>query len=101
MVPGMSCIEMESTLLDRLDRATEVIVLAGPEGPPVPVVCMRDDRLARAEWARATDGLPPLADPRVVPWDEVPRTATWKVRRVELRERLLGAHTGLGTGQWT
>jgi acyl-coenzyme A synthetase/AMP-(fatty) acid ligase len=101
MVPGMSCIEMESTLLDRLDRATEVIVLAGPEGPPVPVVCMRDDRLARAEWARATDGLPPLADPRVVPCDEVPRTATWKVRRVELRERLLGAHTGLGTGQWT
>jgi acyl-coenzyme A synthetase/AMP-(fatty) acid ligase len=101
MVPGMSCIEVESTLLDRLDRATEVIVLAVPDGPPVPVLCMRDDRLAPEEWARATDGLPALAEPRVVPWDEVPRTATWKVRRVELRERLLGEHTGPGTGRWT
>jgi acyl-coenzyme A synthetase/AMP-(fatty) acid ligase len=101
MVPGMSCIEVESTLLDRLERATEAIVLAGPDGPPVPVLCMRDDRLTSAEWARATEGLPPLAAPRIVPWDEVPRTATWKVRRVELRERLLGAHTGPGTGQWT
>ncbi|HZB31227.1 MAG TPA: AMP-binding protein [Streptosporangiaceae bacterium] len=102
MVPGMSCIEMESALLDRLDRAIEVIVLAGLDGEPaVPVVCMRDDRLTRAEWSRASDGLPTLAEPRVVPWDEVPRTATWKVRRVELRERLIGARTGPGTGRWT
>jgi len=101
MVPGMSCIEVESTLLDRLERATEVLVLAVPDGPPVPVLCMRDDRLAPQEWAVATAGLPALAEPRIVPWEEVPRTATWKVRRVELRERLLGARTGPGTGQWT
>ncbi|HEU5158573.1 MAG TPA: AMP-binding protein [Streptosporangiaceae bacterium] len=101
MVPGTSCIEVESTLLDRLDLAAEVIVLAPPDGPPVPVVCMRDDRLEPEEWARATEGLPALAEPRVVPWDEIPRTATWKVRRAELRERLLGVHAGRGTGRWT
>jgi acyl-coenzyme A synthetase/AMP-(fatty) acid ligase len=101
MVPGMSCIEVESTLLDRLERAAEVVVLAVPDGPPVPVLCMRDDRLEPGEWARATDGLPDLAEPRIVPWDDVPRTATWKVRRAELRERLLGAAAGRGTGRWT
>jgi acyl-coenzyme A synthetase/AMP-(fatty) acid ligase len=101
MVPGMSCIEVESTLLDRLERASEVIVLAVPGGPPVPVLCLRDGRLDPGEWARATEGLPPLAEPKIVPWDEIPRTATWKVRRVELRERLLGTQSGHGTGRWT
>lgn len=101
MVPGLSCIEVESALLDRLGRAAEVIVLAVPDGLPVPVLCMRDDRLAPEEWARAAAGLPALAEPRIVPWDEVPRTATWKVRRTELRDRLLGAPAGRGTGRWT
>jgi acyl-coenzyme A synthetase/AMP-(fatty) acid ligase len=101
MVPGMSCIEVESMLLDRLRRAVEVVVLAAPAGPPVPVLCMRDDRLEPGEWSRAAAGLPELAAPRVVPWEEIPRTATWKVRRAELRRRLLGSPTGLGTGRWT
>jgi acyl-coenzyme A synthetase/AMP-(fatty) acid ligase len=101
MVPGMSCIEVESTLLDRLERASEVVVLASADSLPVPVLCMRDDHLEPDEWERATQGLPELEKPRIVPWEDVPRTATWKVRRVELREQLLGAKDGLGTGQWT
>lgn len=100
MIPGMSCIEAESTLLDRLERTSEVIILGVTEGLPVPVVCTRDGRLDEAEWRRATQGLPELAEPRVIPWEDVPRTATWKVRRVELREKLLGTD-GLGTGRWT
>ncbi|WP_049576524.1 AMP-binding protein [Streptomyces sp. SBT349] len=101
MVPGMSCITLESTLLDRLDRAAEVVVLSMPEGPPVPVLCMRDNTLDPAEWERATRGLPDLAEPLLVPWEDLPRTATWKVRRVELREMLFGEKRGIGTGQWT
>lgn len=101
VLPGMSCIELESTLLDRLPKASEVTVLGVPGGPPVPVLCMRDNHLDPAEWARATAGLPPLGEPRLVPWDEVPRTATWKVRRLELREMVLGTGEVLGTGKWT
>lgn len=101
LIPGMSCIEVESTLLDRLDRAAEVVVLGSPDSLPLPVLCMREDRLEPGEWERATAGLPQLAEPRIVRWEDVPRTATWKVRRVELRERLLGMKEGLGTGQWT
>lgn len=101
MIPGTSCIELEGTLLDRLDGASEVIVLAMPDGPPVPVVCMRDDQLDPTAWKEAVQGLPELDEPRLVPWDDMPRTGTWKVRRTELRRKLFGATTGIGTGAWT
>ncbi|MFI6040963.1 class I adenylate-forming enzyme family protein [Nocardia sp. NPDC051321] len=101
LLPGVSCIEIESTLLDRLPRASEVVVLATPDGPPVPVVCTPDGLLDQQDWDRAVAGLIELAEPRVLRWADVPRTATWKVRRSGLREQLLGEAMGLGSGQWT
>jgi acyl-coenzyme A synthetase/AMP-(fatty) acid ligase len=100
-IPGTSGIELESLLLDRLDGATEVIVLGNPGGLPVPVVSMRGDRLDPAAWQRASAGLPALAEPRLVGWDEFPRTGTWKVRRPDLRERVLHSTETFGTGRWT
>ncbi len=101
ILPGASGIELESVLLDRLERATEVTVLGVPGRPPVPVLCMRDDRLDPVEWKAATADLPALDEPIVVPWEDVPRTATWKVRRLELREMVLGTKDKIGTGRWT
>jgi acyl-coenzyme A synthetase/AMP-(fatty) acid ligase len=101
LLPGASGVELESILLDRLERATEVVVLGVPGRPPVPVLCMRDDRLDPAEWAAATADLPALDEPIVIPWEDVPRTATWKIRRLELRELVLGTKDKIGTGRWT
>lgn len=101
IIPGTSGIELESILLDRLPRASEVTVLGVPGRPPVPVLCMSDDRLDPQEWRAAVRGLPELDEPRLVPFDEVPRTATWKVRRLDLREQVLGTKEGLGSGRWT
>ncbi|MFF2412449.1 AMP-binding protein [Streptomyces sp. NPDC058092] len=101
LVPGLSSIELESLLLDRLRRAHEVIVLGAQEGPPVPVLSMRDNQITPQEWQRATAGLPELAEPYLVPWEDLPRTATWKVRRHELRETVFGSDRTLGTGRWT
>ncbi|MFF8815550.1 AMP-binding protein [Streptomyces pactum] len=101
IIPGTSGIELESILLDRLPRASDVTVLGVPGRPPVPVLCMSDDRLDPEEWRAATRGLPELDEPRLVPFDEVPRTATWKVRRLDLREQVLGTKEALGTGRWT
>jgi acyl-CoA synthetase (AMP-forming)/AMP-acid ligase II len=42
-----------------------------------------------------------MEEPRLVSWDDVPRTATWKVRRLELREKALGTKESIGTGRWT
>lgn len=100
VIPGMSCIELEDVLADRLPQLLEAAVIGIPGQLPLPVVCTRDGSLDEAEWRRATADLPELGAPRVLPLEEIPRTSTGKVRRVELRERLLGEET-YGTGRWT
>ena len=101
LIPGVSGIELESLLLERLPETTEVIVLGVPGRPPVPVLSTSDGLLDPARWQDAVTGLPELADPIVIDWDEFPRTGTWKVRRYELRERVLGTSKTYGSGQWT
>ena len=100
-IPGTSGIELESLLLERLDSATEVIVLGNPGGLPVPVVSTHDGTLDDATWKEATADLPDLEAPRIIAWDDFPRTGTWKVRRPELRQQILGAQKTYGTGRWT
>ena len=101
VIPGVSGIELESVLLERLPETTEVIVLGVPGRPPVPVVSTADGTLDDARWARATADLPALDAPELIGWDDFPRTGTWKVRRAELRERLFGTTETFGTGRWT
>jgi acyl-coenzyme A synthetase/AMP-(fatty) acid ligase len=100
-IPGTSGIELESALLDRLERATEVIVLGVPGRAPQPVVSTETGTLEPADWKAATADLPELAGPIVIPWESFPRTATWKVRRFELRKQILGSSQTHGSGKWT
>lgn len=101
-IPGMSGIELEDVLLDRLAWASEVIILGVPGGSPLPVLCLADGRpFDQAEWAAATADLPELAPPVVLPWSELPRTGTGKVRRLQLREQLVGRADSFGTGKWS
>ncbi|MFF0494502.1 class I adenylate-forming enzyme family protein [Nocardia sp. NPDC004068] len=101
IIPGTSGLALESTLLDRIPEATEVTVLGVPGQLPVPVLCVDGDRLDERRWCAAVADLPPLADPIIVPWQDLPRTATWKVRRHELRASVLGTDAVYGTGRWT
>jgi acyl-coenzyme A synthetase/AMP-(fatty) acid ligase len=100
-IPEGSAIELEDRLLDRLPDATEVIVLGVDDGPAVPVLSVAGDTLDEHAWEAATRDLPPLAQPVVIPWDEFPRTATWKVQRLALRERVLPGTVPVGLGRWT
>lgn len=100
-IPGASGLELEDVLLDRLPATTEVVVLSRLDALPVPVLSTEGDvPVQPAEWTRATRDLPPLAPPVHVRWDEFPRTATWKIRRVALREQLFGERP-VGLGDWT
>ncbi len=101
VIPGVSGIELESVLLERLPDTTEVIVLGVPGRAPVPVLSTTDGSLDPGAWRRATADLPQLDDPVLIGWDEFPRTGTWKVRRPVLRERLFGTTQTFGTGRWT
>lgn len=101
-IPGASAIELEDVLLDRLPQTTEVVILAVDGMKPVPVLSTAHDvSLDRAEWAKAVADLPELAEPVQVRWQDFPRTATWKIRRVALREQLFTGARAIGIGRWT
>ncbi|WP_145001167.1 AMP-binding protein [Kocuria rhizophila] len=85
-IPGGSATELESVLLDRLENATEVVVLPSAESAPVPVLSTDGSPLTAEAWQEATRDLPALSDPVVLPWSDLPRTSTWKVRRKDLRD---------------
>jgi hypothetical protein len=90
MITGIrSSLEIEDLVLGRLDELSELVVVPGPTSRPVPVICTSEDQpLDRARWRAAVVEFPQLADPVQIPQAELPRTATMKVRRVELSRRL-------------
>jgi len=64
-----------------------------------PVVCTRDDRpLSPERWTTAVAGLPAMAEPVVCRFDDLPRTGTWKIKRVEIA-RLFSEGRSLA-GNW-
>ncbi|MFF9621172.1 class I adenylate-forming enzyme family protein [Streptomyces griseosporeus] len=84
-----STLEVEDTVLGRLEELVELVLVPGPAQEPLPVVCTRDNTpLDPVRWRRAVVDFPQLADPIQMPLDDLPRTATMKVQRIELARRL-------------
>ncbi|MFI1563615.1 class I adenylate-forming enzyme family protein [Streptomyces sp. NPDC020490] len=102
--PGVdSLLALEDTILERVPELTEAVLIPVRGGPPVPVVCTRGDRpLDARAWRAAVAGLRPVAEPVRLAWDDIPHTATWKVKRAEAARVLEGvrahdvAHLGRG-----
>lgn len=101
VIPGLSCVEIEDVIDDRMPEVLECIVLGAPGRLPLPVVVTGDGTLDSAAWQAAVRDLPRLDEPTVLTWDQVPRTATDKVQRMALRERLGYGTEIFGTGRWT
>jgi acyl-coenzyme A synthetase/AMP-(fatty) acid ligase len=89
-IPGIdSTLEIEDKLFARLPELTEAVIVPGPDGRPVPVVSTRGDRpLDPVAWKAAVVDLPPMAEP--VQWrlEDLPQTATTKIKRLELLKQL-------------
>jgi acyl-coenzyme A synthetase/AMP-(fatty) acid ligase len=85
-IPGIdSTLEIEDKLFSRIPDIIEVIIIPGSDGSAVPVVCTRDDKpLDQNAWRKAVATLPPMAAP--VQWrlEDLPQTATTKIKRLEL-----------------
>jgi acyl-CoA synthetase (AMP-forming)/AMP-acid ligase II len=79
----------------------ECVVLSVPGRPAQPVLVVEDGRLDPDEWRNATADLPELAEPVLLEWERIPRTATGKVRRAALREHLGLTPETHGTGKWS
>ncbi|WP_329318467.1 class I adenylate-forming enzyme family protein [Streptomyces sp. NBC_01262] len=84
-----SNLEVEDILMTRLDELREVIIVPGADREPVPVVCVRGDRpLDNRRWHEATADLPLMSSPLQWRFDDLPRTSTWKIKRVEITRML-------------
>ena len=84
-----SNLEAEDMLMSRLDELREVVIVAGPGGEPVPVVATKGELpLDLDRWSEAIADLPAMAPVVHCPYDQLPYTATRKIRRRELSRRL-------------
>lgn len=94
-----SNLEAEDVLMSRLDELREVVIVAGPGGEPVPVVATVGERpLDPRRWSEAVADLPEMAPVVHARYDQLPYTATRKIRRNELgrllAEGLMDRHSG-------
>lgn len=84
-----STLEAEDKLFALFDELTEVIIVPGPSGKALPVVCTKDDRpLDARRWELAVRSLPPMDPPLHCKLEELPQTATTKIKRLELARAL-------------
>lgn len=84
-----SLLALEDSLINRVHQLTEVVVVPRPSGALQPVVCTRNHQpFDHGAWKAAVAGLPRMADPLHCPWEDLPQTATWKVKRLELARLL-------------
>lgn len=86
-----STLAAEDTLFTKLDELAEVIIIPGADGRALPVVCTKNDvPLDLDAWRRAAATLPPMAEPVQLRHEDLPQTATTKIKRLELVRRLGG-----------
>ncbi|MFL6122732.1 AMP-binding protein [Actinophytocola sp.] len=84
-----STLAVEDALFNRLPQLSEVVIIPGVDGRAVPVIATKSDEpLAPGTWRSAVKGLPPMADPVQLRHEELPQTATTKIKRLELARRL-------------
>jgi acyl-coenzyme A synthetase/AMP-(fatty) acid ligase len=95
IVPGFgSALEAEDTLMSRLEGLFEVVIVPGRDDAPTPVVVTKDGTpLDLAGWEKAVADLPAMRPPVQMSLDELPRTATAKVQRLELARILRSSET--------
>ncbi|MGX7245428.1 AMP-binding protein [Enterococcus quebecensis] len=84
-----SSLAIEDHLLDALDFLQEVIIVRAKDNSPQPILAV-DKKLGMnwdAWWEQVTD-LPHLNKPIIMDWEDIPRTATMKVQRLQIEKAL-------------
>jgi fatty acid CoA ligase FadD22 len=94
-----STLEVEDLLMSRLDELREIVIVTGDHGEAIPVICIKGDQPLDAErWQSATADLPTMATPVECRFDDLPRTGTWKIKRLQVARRLTEGRTLVSTG---
>ncbi|SMD25877.1 class I adenylate-forming enzyme family protein [Kibdelosporangium aridum] len=91
-IPGIeSTLEIEDKLFTRLPELTECIIVLDGDGAAVPVVATKDDQpIDPKAWQTAVADLPAMNQPVHRRLEDLPQTATTKIKRLELAKQLRG-----------
>lgn len=84
-----SNLALEDMLLDALDFLEEVVIVRDAQGSPQPILAVVEGKEMNWEaWWHAVNDLPLLKEPIIKDFDEIPRTATMKVQRLQIESLL-------------
>lgn len=84
-----SNLALEDMLLDQLDFLAEVAIVRDQNGRPQPFIAPnKGGQVDMDAWWEAVSELPFLNAPIVLDYDEIPRTATMKVQRLQMEKEL-------------
>lgn len=82
-----SNLALEDLLLDQLDFLAEVVIVRDKEDSPQPIIALAPNReMDWDAWWQAVADLPRLNEPILRAYDEIPRTATMKVQRLQIEK---------------
>lgn len=82
-----SNLAIEDLLLDKLSFLDEVVIVRDAQSKPQPIIALADNaEMNWQAWWDLVEPLPFLNKPIVMAFDDIPRTATMKVRRLYLEE---------------
>lgn len=92
VIPGFgSALAAEDRLLSRIPELAELVVVPDEDERPTPVIVTKDGSpLSPDTWRKHTLDMPLLRAPIQMTLEELPRTATLKVRRSQLTKQLAG-----------
>ena len=84
-----SNLAIEDILLDKHEFLDEVVIVRDKDGKPQPVISVAEGHeMDWDAWWASIENMPYLNKPIVMPFDNIPRTATMKVQRLRLEEEL-------------
>ena len=82
-----SNLALEDLLLDTLDFLAEVVIVRDKENSPQPIIALAPNReMDWTAWWLAVEDLPRLNQPILWDFEKIPRTATMKVRRLQIEK---------------
>jgi acyl-coenzyme A synthetase/AMP-(fatty) acid ligase len=82
-----SNLALEDLLLDTLDFLAEVVIVRDKENSPQPIIALAPNReMDWDAWWHAVEDLPRLNQPILWDFEDIPRTATMKVRRLYIEQ---------------
>lgn len=84
-----SNLALEDMLLDKLTFLAEVVLVRDQHGKPQPFIALEKGRAMDMDaWWQAVSELPFLNAPILLDYDQLPRTATMKIQRLQLEKAL-------------